>query len=185
MEDSSGHKSGFTLLLDAARAHLKRFGKVWTFISLVSAVAGMFGAVLYATNSTRLAALENVSASYLVVSRAQGDLLSDTRVVISGVVAGETLPTSAEFQSVERSADALLVALAGFEAPTNRIRQSRDAFARTLEDLLGSLNLYDGTLESYIQVQNDSVLAANVGGEFRKQVQEFTGSTWRSFWGVW
>ena len=159
--------------------------KVWLVLKVLGIVTAVFSFAIWATNSTRLAAIENVSSDFSQVSSAQGELIRRTEAIISSTYQTNNPPGPADLTGVRESAGAVLASLSGFEAPSRSLRRSRDAYRVEVERLIGSVNSYDGSVERYEAFQDASVRVANIGGEFRSSVEKFTGSTWHSFWSVW
>ena len=183
--DGSAALEGLTAMKQQLQKYTGTFAKVWLALKVLLILVGLVAAVIYATNTTRIAAIENVTNNFSQVSAAQGHLLSKTEAIISDVYRTNTLPEADELYSVRESASNVLAALSGFSAPNRSIRQERDEYRRALERLMGSINAYSESIESYQAVQNASVMVVSAGGDFRDAVERFTGSTWYSFWGVW
>lgn len=164
--------------------YAKPIAKVWFFLKLLAVLAALGVALIYATNATRLEAIKSVKDDFTAISTMHGELIQRTEPVISSTFTENVTPSQNELIEVRESAARLLAALSGFEAPNDDLRDAREAYRRVIERLLGSINAYDGSIESYKNFQNASVGVVNKGGELRATVEEFTSSTWTSFWGA-
>lgn len=164
--------------------HAKSIARVWFFLKVLAVIAGLGAALIYATNATRLEAINSVQEDFTTIASMHGELLQRTEPVISSAFTENVPPSRDELIRVHESAVMLLAALSGFEAPNDDLRGAREAYRRVIERLLGSINSYDGSIASYTDFQNASVEVANTGGELRATVEKFTSSTWVSFWGA-
>lgn len=164
--------------------HAKAIARCWFFLKVLTVLVGLGVALIYATNATRLEAINSVEDDFTAIASMHGELLQRTELVISSTFVENAPPSKDELIEVRKSAVRLLAALSGFEAPNDDLRNAREAYRRVIERLLGSINAYDGSIESYKHFQNASVEVANTGGELRATVEDFTSSTWTSFWGA-
>lgn len=169
---------------DFFQKYAKPLARVWFFLKVLTVLAGLGIALVYATNATRLEAIKSVKDDFTAIASMHGKLLQHTEPVISSTFAETAPPSQKELTEIRESAASLLAALSGFEAPNDDLRDAREAYRRVIERLLGSINAYDGSIESYTAFQNASVEVANTGGELRATVEDFTSSTWTSFWGA-
>jgi hypothetical protein len=164
--------------------YAKPIARVWFFLKVLAVLAGVGVALIYATNATRLEAISSVKDDFTAISLRHGELLQRTEPLISSTFAENVTPSPNDLIEVRESAASLLAALSGFEAPSDDLRDAREAYRRVIERLLGSINAYDGSIESYKDFQNASVKVVNKGGDLRVAVEDFTSSTWTSFWGA-
>lgn len=139
--------------------------------------------LLWAKNEHRVEYIKIYSADFDRLEPHQTELFRSTERFLS-TFDELSPPSPASLSEVRENPIDLVGALSTLEAPSRSKRVARDYYRQDLSALVGSINSYDGSEESFQSFENASQRVVNVGAELERRVSRFTGSVWRSFFGI-
>lgn len=96
----------------------------------------------------------------------------------------QNLPEIDEVHRMIESVRKTRTVLAALEAPTNKIVRTREEYQAALSELMGALNRYRKTPDTYLNIFNAFQDEANEAGALRDAVEIYTAGGIRSLWGT-
>lgn len=156
----------------------------YAFVALISAFSGLIYAVGSVVGPQWTQTIERLNSQYVVVADSRSDF-SETFVQIHQEFAvSKDLPTEADITLMSDDVRGTLDALSRLEAPTWRIDRNRRSYRQSIDNLLGAINVYDGSPDQYQTLLNAFQTEANRGGDLLDAVEVYTAGGFRSLWGT-
>jgi hypothetical protein len=168
----------------AALGLLKSFLARCSIVFLVGSFAGLIYALGSVVGPQWTQTIERVNSQYVVVAESRADFSEAFVQVHQGFAISTVLPTSIEISRMSDDVRGTLDALSRIEAPTLRIDRNRGAYRRSIDSLLGAINVYDGSPDQYQILLNAFQTEANRGGDLLDAVEAYTAGGFRSLWGT-
>lgn len=158
---------------------VKRYWYRYVVITLLlSLVAGIW----LEWREEQAAAVARIEADYSAVISKQIEWLNLSSVVISDAARADAVyPDRQSLAPLYDAVKMTLDQMTSFYTPTGTIAESAKSYRDALQDVAGSINQYSPNNESMERLLNSLQVAANVGGDFQSNVDDYRTDAWRAF----
>lgn len=159
--------------------------RYWYRYVVISLLLSLIAGIWLEWRQEQTLAVTRLEENYKSVKTDQIKWLNLSSVVVSDAArSGATYPDRQSLMPLYDAVKQTLDQMTSFYAPTGTIEESAKSYRDALQDVAGAINQFQSDDASMRRLLDTLQIAANVGGEFKTDVDEYRTEAWRSFFSV-